>query len=243
MATKKIGIITQARTTSTRLPKKVLLMANGQSVLDHHLHRLKQSGLDVFVATTTNTEDEPIVRIAEKNGVGCHRGSEYDVLARFYETAKKFELDIIVRVTSDCPLIDGKLIKEGVERFQSSSMNTYLSNCIERTFPRGFDFEVFSFQSLEKAFNKARDISEREHVTPFIRNEVSNIGVKLIHLKQAEDNSSFRLTLDEQDDWILLKTLIEDYHADKLGYDAIINLLKAHPELSSMNSHIEQKKV
>lgn len=243
MQTKKIGIITQARTTSSRLPKKVLLEAGNKTVLEHHIDRLKQSGYPVFVATTTNQTDDLIVELCERKGIPYHRGSEQDVLSRFYDCAKKFELDIVVRVTSDCPLIDGALVKSGIDKMLAMPENTYLSNCIERTYPRGFDFEVFSFSALERAYEKGTESFEREHVTPFVRNPERNTGVNIVHLKRDKDASEYRLTLDETDDWTLIKKMIEEFHADKKSADAIIELLDNDKSLSLINSHIEQKKV
>lgn len=241
---KKIGIITQARTTSTRLPRKVLLSINEKTVLEYHLDRLKLSGYPVFVATTINQTDDDIVKLCDAQTVPCYRGSEHDVLSRFYECAKKFKLDVVVRVTSDCPLIDGGLIKDGVHKFLSSqNSNTYVSNCIARTYPRGFDYEVFSFDSLEKAFINGTETVEREHVTPFIRNVLKNTGVNLIDMKRVPDASQYRLTLDESDDWILIKKLIEEFQADQKNADEIIRILESNVKLSQINAHIEQKKI
>lgn len=242
-ADKKIGIITQARTTSTRLPKKVLLEIKGKTILQYHLDRLKKSCFPFFVATTVNETDNAIAEYCEKNQVPYHRGSEHDVLSRFYESAVKFNLDIVVRVTSDCPLIDGELIKEGVEKYLSESGEKYVSNCIERTYPRGFDFEIFSFKSLEDAFKNGNTDPEREHVTPYIRNVQKNTGINLIHMKRVQDASGFRITLDEEDDWILIKKLIEDFDADQKNGDEIINILSENKKLSALNSHVEQKKL
>lgn len=240
---RRVGIITQARTTSTRLPRKVLLVAGGKTVLEHHIDRLKKAGYPVFVATTTNDTDEDIVKFCESRNILYHRGSEQDVLSRFYECAKKYNLDVIVRVTSDCPLIDGELVAQGVHTFLSMPENSYVSNCIERTYPRGFDYEVFSFSALENAFKKAKDFGEREHVTPYIRNIEKNIGVQLAHVKSNRDASEYRLTLDEQDDWTLIKRMIEEYHANEKNVNEIIDLLTTNKFLSQINAHIEQKKI
>lgn len=238
-----IGIITQARTTSTRLPRKILMNLNGKTVLEHHINRLKWSGFPVFVATTSNQTDDPIVEFCEQHKVPFHRGSEQDVLSRFYECAKKFNLDIIVRVTSDCPLIDGNLIREGMQAFLKTAGNVYVSNCIQRTFPRGFDFEIFSMHSLEKAFNCASESFEREHTTPFIRNAEKNTGVQLIDIVRSKNAGQFRITLDEEDDFCLMKVLFEQYGMENKSADEIIQFLASHPEIANINAHVEQKKV
>ncbi|MDX6240537.1 MAG: spore coat polysaccharide biosynthesis protein SpsF, partial [Kribbellaceae bacterium] len=136
MSTSKIGIITQARATSTRLPAKVLLTAGGRTFLEHHLDRLRATDLPVIVATTTNAADEPIVEIAEKAGIPVFRGSELDVLNRFAGAIREYGLDGVVRVTSDCPLIDPDVVVAGVDRFRAEDdENLYVSNCLERTYP------------------------------------------------------------------------------------------------------------
>ena len=148
----RVGVITQARTTSTRLPGKVLLEVGGRTLLDHHLDRLATSGLGVYVATTVNATDDGIVELARRRGVGVHRGSEDDVLARYHECAVANDLDVVVRVTSDCPLIDGRVIAEGVAEFlRQDDPRLYLSNVVARTFPRGFDFEIFGAPLLAEA--------------------------------------------------------------------------------------------
>jgi spore coat polysaccharide biosynthesis protein SpsF len=240
---RRVGIITQARTTSTRLPRKVLLEVNGKTVLEHHLDRLKNSGYNIFVATTVNQTDDAIASLCEDQGIFYYRGSEQDVLSRFYECAKKYHLEVIVRVTSDCPLIDGKLIKEGVDKYLSSPENSYVSNCIERTYPRGLDFEIFNFKALENAYKNEHEASEREHVTPFIRNPQKNTGVQLVHIKRAHDASGYRLTLDEKDDWILIQKMMIEYHAEEKDAEALIKILQDNKALNLINAHIEQKKV
>ena len=163
----RVGIITQARTGSTRLPGKVLQEVGGKTLLEHHLTRLLASGLPVYVATTTDPADDPIVEIAERLGCGVHRGSEDDVLARFHDTAVAFGLDVIVRVTSDCPLVDGDLIASAVEQYVAAEDPwLYLSNTQIRTFPRGFDFEIFGIGALAMAHSQAKGGPLREHVTP-----------------------------------------------------------------------------
>jgi spore coat polysaccharide biosynthesis protein SpsF len=158
----RIGIVTQARTTSTRLPGKVLIEVAGKSLLEHHLDRLDASGLTTYVATTVNAADDPIVEIALRRGLAYYRGSEQDVLARFAGLVEGQDLDVVVRVTSDCPLIDGDLIRAGADEFLSASDPwLYLSNGIERTFPRGMDFEVFSAEALIDAAENATEPAHR----------------------------------------------------------------------------------
>ncbi|RYU82496.1 acylneuraminate cytidylyltransferase [Hymenobacter persicinus] len=236
------GIITQARMGSTRLPGKVLLTARGQSMLAYHVERLRGSGLPIYIATTTGPEDDAIEQHAAALGVPCYRGSTDDVLGRYYATARHFGLDVIVRVTSDCPLLDAGLIRAAVDRYVAAgNPQLYISNGLERTFPRGLDFEVFSFALLEQAQQHARSASDREHVTPYIHQNRSGTVV-IEQVTRQPDASQLRLTLDTAEDFTLLRTLLEQYHADALTTDALIELLNQHPELVALNAGTEQKK-
>lgn len=238
-----IGIITQARMTSTRLPGKIFREIKNKSLLQYHVDRLKQTGLDIAIATTINTTDDCVFDFAKKNNIKVHRGSENNVLSRYHETAMKFQLDTIIRVTSDCPLIDPHLIHNSVEKYlKLNNPDLYMSNSIERTFARGFDFEIFSFKLLDEAFHNATEESDLEHVTPFIWKNKSG-KVEFYHVKQTENNGSLRITVDTADDFDLIKRLIEDFNADELPYNEIENILNSHPSLVAINAHIEQKKV
>jgi spore coat polysaccharide biosynthesis protein SpsF len=238
-----IGIISQARMTSTRLPGKVLKVIRDKSLLHYHVDRLRESGLPVYIATTINKSDDPIADFCADRSLNCYRGSEQDVLGRFYQCAKENKLDVIVRVTSDCPLIDGALIKENVQFFlDQNDEDLYLSNGIEETFPRGFDFEIFSFASLKDANEHAKSDYQREHVTPFII-ENSSGKIKMQNISMRPDSSAYRLTVDTSEDFLLVQKLIEEYNADQLNYFQIIDLLRRHPELAKINQHIKQKSV
>lgn len=238
----KIGIISQARMTSTRLPGKVLIKIKDKQILKYHIDRLKWSELPIFIATTINQEDNPIVDFSNKEELKVFRGDEHNVLSRFYQCATENNLDVIVRVTSDCPLIDGQLIKDAVEVYlKENDEKLYLSNTIERTFPRGLDFEIFSYKLLDEAFRKADQDSELEHVTPYInQNKSSNVRVK--SFLKATNDSHYRITLDTKDDFKLIERLIIDFNADDLTGEEIVKVLKSHPDLVLINAHIEQKK-
>ena len=238
-----IGIITQARMTSTRLPAKIFKELNHKPLLQYHIERLQKTGFDIAIATTVNSTDNCVVEFAEIHKIRSHRGSENNVLSRFHETAKKFNFDIIIRVTSDCPLIDPHLIRNSVEKYlKLNNQNLYMGNGIERTFARGFDFEIFSFKLLDEAFKNATLESDLEHVTPYIWNNRSG-EVELYHVKQDQKNNGLRITVDTADDFELIKTLIEKYKAETLPYNEIEAILNAHPELVAINAHIEQKKI
>lgn len=238
---KRVGIITQARMTSTRLPGKILMPIHDKPLLAYHLERLAQSQFPIFIATTTNATDDVVVDFANESSVGVWRGSEYNVLERYYQCAKANELDVIVRVTSDCPLIDGQLISQGIESYlEEVSEHVYLSNCVTRSYPRGFDFEIFSFRLLEDAFLHARLESDLEHVTPYIhQNRAGNVLIK--NIVNTQDDSDIRITVDTPEDFALVKLLIEKFGADKLDHHEIISLFHHHPELYKINDHISQK--
>jgi spore coat polysaccharide biosynthesis protein SpsF len=237
------GVITQARATSTRLPGKVLLEVGGRTLLDHHLDRLATSGLDVYVATTTNAADDPIAAIAERRGLPVHRGSEHDVLDRFAGLVRAHGLTTVVRVTSDCPLVDGAVVRRGVEQYAAlDDPWAYVSNGLHRTFPRGFDLEVFSAEALLDADEHATEPAQREHVTPYLY--ANGSGRVTVHdLVRDGDASAYRVTLDTPDDLTLIRALIEEHHAERLDCEQIIALLDAHPDLAAVNRHVEQKKL
>ncbi len=240
---KKVGIISQARMTSTRLPGKVLKPIGGRPLLDYHVARLRASELPVYLAITTNATDDPLADFGATHGLPVSRGPEDDVLARYQQCAAAHELDVIVRVTSDCPLLDGELIARAVQQYLAAdNPRLYLSNVLERTYPRGFDFEVFSRELLEEAFHHATTASDREHVTPYIHQNRSG-RVQFQHLTRPTDRSAYRLTVDTAEDFELIRRLLEEHQADTLGAEELIALLDEHPELVAINAHIEQKKL
>lgn len=229
--------------TSTRLPGKVLLPVAGQPLLHYHVARLQASGLPLYLATTTNATDDPLAAFAETYHLPCTRGDEHDVLSRYQQCATAYDLDVLVRVTSDCPLLDGEVLAEGVREYlQINDPRLYLSNVLERTFPRGFDFEVFSRELLEEAFERATLPSDREHVTPYIHQNRSG-RVRFRHITRPTDRSSYRLTVDTAEDFELVRQLLETYGAATLSAEDLIALLDQHPELVALNAHIEQKKL
>jgi len=242
----KVGVITQARATSTRLPRKILLPVGGKTFLDHHLDRVALSNLSpVVVATTINTDDDPIVELVTGRGLPVYRGSELDVLERFAGAAEENDLDVVVRVTSDCPLIDGRVIAAGVERYLAEGdPRLYAANTLERTYPRGFDFEIFSADLLREAHKNATLPADREHVTSYLhQNRPGDIRLLNLPFEGSAHGAQYRLTLDTEDDRRLLATLIEQYDGLSLDCAELVALMDAHPELNAINQHIEQKKL
>ena len=214
----KTILITQARAGSTRLPGKVLKEIEGKSLLQIHLDRLKncKNVNEIIVATTVKEEDNVIFEKAIEWGFTASRGSESDVLDRFYQAVKDKNPDWIVRVTSDCPLIDSVLVDEVITFVQVNDKD-YGANILVENFPDGQDIEVFKFSALEKAWKEANLQSEREHVTPYIRNNSDYKGGILfsaVNYLCESDFSKIRMTVDESRDFDLIKILI-----NKLGID------------------------
>ncbi len=215
----KTVLITQARTGSTRLPRKVLMEVNNTPLLKIHLDRLSLSkNIDkIIVATTMNEEDDIIEKIGKEWGYYVYRGSENDVLDRFYQAVQKIKPTWVVRVTSDCPLIDPLLIDKVIEITKAENKD-YGSNVIDETFPDGQDVEVFKFSALEKAWSEANKLSEREHVTPFIRNNSDLKSENLfsaISYKNNTDYSKIRMTVDEKKDFELINKIISDLGSEE----------------------------
>lgn len=241
MSLTRPGIVTQARTTSTRLPRKVLTEVSGRTLLDHHLDRLGAAGLPVVVATTTNSTDDEIVTLCSRRGVPVFRGSENDVLSRMLGAATQEGYDVVVRVTSDCPLIDGQPIAAAVRRFlDEANPWLYLSNTQPHTYPRGLDFEVFSTLALADALEHATETYEREHVTPYLNQNVSG-RMRIENVRSPVDASDLRVTVDTLDDLTLVRALIEQHAAASLGWHDLVSVMRAHPELSALNAHVRQK--
>ncbi len=237
---KVIGIL-QARTDSTRLPNKVLLPILNTPMIIHQLQRISRSKkLDkLILATSDQKSDNTLAKTVEAYGFECFRGNKDDVLARFYELCKSLDLhkgDLIVRLTGDCPLHDPSIIDELIDFFTVQDLD-YAANCIDPVYPDGFDAEIFTFEALEQAFNKAVKPSDREHVTPFIYNsgfsKTKNIqkNVKMDHL---------RLTVDEEDDFTLISAIYNHFSHNRFTYKEIIRYLSEHQELIQLNAHIKR---
>lgn len=247
LLTMKTAAIIQARMGSTRLPGKILKELMGKTVLQHVIERVGQSESidEIVIATTTHQHDDVVAEETVKCGVKCFRGSEEDVLARYYLAAKENNVDIVVRITSDCPLIDPVVTDKLVNFFKINKQYDLVTNVSsdlsKRTYPRGLDTEVFSFRALETAYNKANLQYQREHVTPFIYENSSMI----YYVKNIVDYSMYRLTLDTEEDFMLIKMIY--HHLYKNNHDFhlqdIIKLFEQYPDLPKINAHIEQKRL
>ena len=242
----KVVAIVQARMSSTRLPRKVMATICGKPVLLHIIDRLKECKLldDIVIATTVNNIDD-IIFNAVKNydkSIGLFRGSEENVLERYYLAAKKFNVDVVVRVTSDDPLIDPTVVDDLISEFLMNSCD-YVSNSLNRTFPLGLDAEVFSFDALERAHQNASQDYEREHVTPYIIENPDKF--KLLNVSNNIDLSHLRWTLDTKEDFEFIDAVYQRIYPEKQMFfmDDVLDLLDKEPGLIDINKHIEQKKV
>lgn len=197
---------------------------------------------DILVATTTSPVDDAVVAECRKLNLQFFRGSEEDVLVRYFGAAKTVNAQTIVRITSDCPLFDGALLDEMLEVFSRTNVD-YLSNTLKRTFPRGLDAEIFTFAALERAHREAVKPHEREHVTPFIYGHPE--WFRLHSFEGAADLSGHRWTLDTPEDWRFIAAVYESlYRPDKMfTTQDVLKLLKERPELAKLNAHVEQTKL
>ena len=238
-----IGAIIQARMNSTRLPNKVMLSVSGKPLLWHVATRVSMAKeLDaVIVATTENENDDILEKTCGEWGIKCFRGSEQDVLDRYFKAAQKYKLDTIVRITADCPLMDHFLIDQIVRYYKENNYD-YVSNTLQPNYPDGVDIEVFSFKALERAWSDAVMASEREHVTPHIYKNSSFAGkqsFRAANFPFLSDFSHIRLTVDEEDDFRVVKFIIENSSLDSTWLDHV-SLLTQNIDLMQINMKIDR---
>jgi len=230
--------IIQARMGSSRLPGKSLAQIEKQPMLWHVVQRTKRASLvdRVVVATSTDPADDAIEAMCRENGIPCYRGSENDVLDRFYVAARGEKASQVVRITADCPLIDPELIDRVVRRFQRGDLD-YASNAMVRSYPDGLDTEVFSFAALERAWHEATKTSEREHVTPYLRSEkfrTANVESDANTLYQR-----YRWTVDEVEDLEFIRAVYRALRdKEHFGMKDVLDLIEKNPGLEEMNSEI-----
>ena len=242
----KTVIITQARMASTRLPGKVMREVMGKPLLAYHLERIQRAKYadEILVATTVNPEDDVITQLAASHGVRCYRGSAEDVLARYREAARETGADIMVRVTADCPLIDPEIIDKVIRYYlDHRHLYDYVSNTLKRTYPRGMDTEVFPRKVLEEIHLKAHESADREHVTCYICRHPEEY--RLGGVEHSEDLSHHRWTVDEEDDFKLIKLLIEEIYPMKPEFTMqdCLEVLKRHPDWMTINAHVKHKEI
>ncbi|MEW6195424.1 MAG: glycosyltransferase family protein [Bacteroidota bacterium] len=241
-----INAIVQARFGSTRLPGKIFKDLSGKPVLWHVVNRLSYSKLcnKIIVATTTEPEDDQTENFCVANNIPYYRGSSDNVLSRYYETAKVFGAEIVIRITSDCPLIDPVILDKMIDDFLASNRTEkldYLSNSIVRTFPRGLDVEIFSFETLNKTYMQAVLPYELEHVTPYIYQHPELF--KLKNFAHDKELSAHRWTVDTPEDYELIKNIYDKLYVPGKIFllDDILKLFDKNPGLIKINQSIKQK--
>ena len=237
-----IVAIIQARMGSTRLPGKVLKRVNGIPLIKYQVDRVEKSKLidKVVIATSKSKKDDQIVSFCEVNNICFYRGSESDVLSRYFSAAIEYNADIIVRLTADCPLIDPIIIDNTVNLFNQSKVD-YTSNTSPPEtshFPDGSDVEVFSINALKRANDEAISQADREHVTFYFWKDAFKNGFQTTQLSNAENWSKYRITVDYPEDFEVVKRIIFELNKrnqfGKLG--EIIQIIKDYPEIYDLNS-------
>jgi len=242
----KVVIIDQARMASTRLPGKVLKPVLGKPLLEYQIERLRRvrRADELVIATTTNASDDMLVDFCRERGVKVYRGSEQDVLSRFYGAAIEAGADVVVRITADCPIIDPAVVDQIIGYYLAHREEyDYVANKQVLTFPRGMDTEVFSFSALESAYREGVLEYEREHVTPFLYGhpERFKIGQWFFRENRGDD----RWTVDTPEDFDLLSRIIEALYPKNPEFtlEDVLELLNKHPDWRQINSHVIQKKL
>jgi spore coat polysaccharide biosynthesis protein SpsF len=239
---KTVAII-QARMGSSRLPGKVLLDLAGQPMLTRVANRVRRATTlsDVVIATTTEPADDVLAGVCAERGWPFFRGSQDDVLDRYYRAAREYRADVVVRVTSDCPLIDGEVIDLVVSEFLRLQPGVhYAANVVPvRTYPRGLDTEVFGFASLEQAWCEADRLSWREHVTPYLYCRPDLFTTH--NVVNPVDYSGLRWAVDTPEDLALVRHLYDHFGHDSFSWREAISLQDRHPEWGEINRGVQQK--
>ena len=236
----RVVAIIQARMGSSRLPGQVLASIQGNPMLWHVVERTRAAHTldEVMVATTTRSVDDAIVDFCGEQGVAVFRGSEDDVLQRYYQAALEVNADVVVRITSDCPLIDPQIVDKTVLAYLET-LPDYAANTILRTYPRGLDTEVISFQALERAHREAHKAYERAHVTPYIYENPREFSI--LSVTGEQDYSQHRWTVDTPEDLEFVRAIYDRAGEEMPLLNDILHLVEREPDLMRINSAIEQK--
>ena len=241
----KVVAIIQARMGSTRLPGKVLMDLAGEPMLARVVARIRraESLSETVVATTSDPADEVIHELCDRRGYPCSRGSSDDLLDRYYRAACAFGAEAVVRITSDCPLIEPEVVDRVVREFLSRQPSVdYASNSLPvDTYPRGLDTEVFRLDALERAWREDANPAWREHVTPYI---YRNPGLFRLHGVRCDvDHSNMRWTVDTTEDLAFVRRIYEHFGHDRFSWQDVLAVLAEHTEWQEINRHVRQKTV
>jgi spore coat polysaccharide biosynthesis protein SpsF len=243
---KTVAII-QARMGSSRLPGKVLINLAGKAMLAHVFERISRSKLvnEIVVATTDDPADDRIAQFCDDNRMLCFRGSQFDVLDRYYQTAKTHQSDIIVRITADCPLIDPRMIDDVIQSFMEQKVD-FAANRLpppwKRSFPIGLDIEVCTFNALDKAWKESNHTYEREHVMPYLYIQPERF--KTLLLQHEPDYGSKRWTVDTPQDLILVEKIIDHFYPNlDYSWEDVLSFVRLNPEIELINQEVITKSV
>jgi spore coat polysaccharide biosynthesis protein SpsF len=235
----KVAAIIQARLGSSRLPGKVLADLAGDTMLARVVQRSRAKLVDeIVIATTTNASDDPLCDEADRLGVRWYRGSEQDVLSRYVGATRECGADVVVRITSDCPLLDPAVVDRVVGALTRS--RDYASNTHVRTYPRGLDVEAFHAGTLERIARLATSQAAHEHVTAFVMERPALFSVRHVVAANGADDSDLRWTVDTAEDIALVRALYSRFE-QIMPYQALVAAVRANPELAAVNSHVVQK--
>jgi spore coat polysaccharide biosynthesis protein SpsF (cytidylyltransferase family) len=230
---KSYRLIIQARSNSKRFPNKILKKINKNEILVILLKRLEKKFKNKIIVVIGNKNCEKIVNICKKQKIEFFIGSNNNVLERYYNCAQKNKIKTIVRIPSDCPLIDPDIIKKGLRKFHSNNVD-YISNLLPPTYIDGNDVEIFSFKTLAKIYNNAKSKFDKEHVTTFLQKNKKMF--KIINFKTSENLSlKYRLTLDFKEDLAVFKKILKNRNIF-LNYRTIKNIFKKNPQISKINN-------
>lgn len=233
-------IIIQARITSTRLPAKVMLPLCNKTVLEVMIDRLKSYKSNIIIATTNDGNQKPIVELCKKLGLKYYEGDTNNVLSRFYEASVKFNVkdeDIIVRLTSDCPLVDFDITKQTIDYFIKKDVD-YVGSGPHSGYPRGLDTAVFRFKLLKYMYENATDDYEKEHVTPYM----AKMNLEVLSYNNKIDDSKYRLTLDEKEDYEAITEIYKKFDNNvNFTYDELITMLNNNQYIYEINQNVQQK--
>lgn len=242
----KVVATIEARMSSSRLPGKILLPLAGKPLLERLVERAKKARWvdEVIVATTVSPADDAVEAWAKKAGVSLYRGSEEDVLIRVLEAAKTFNGEVIVELTGDCPLIDPSMIDELVEYYQSHDCD-YVSNILVRTYPRGWDTQVFSTAVLDEVNSLTQDPADRENVSLYIYEHPDRYKLAGIKAPARLRGPDIRICVDTAEDFKLVESVFKNLYPANPDFDAydVMNYLKKNPQIAAINRKVQQKKV
>ena len=239
----RVYAIIEARMTSTRLPGKVLLEAVGKPMLELMVERLRRSPTlnGIIIATTENQTDDPIAHLTSRLGIDCHRGSEEDVLQRVLDAARAYQVDVIVEIPGDCPLIDSAYVDVCVEDYCSGNAD-YVSSALSESFPKGTEVQVFATETLADVAKRTNNRKDREHVSLFMYRNPDLYQIRSVAAPLDIARPEVHLTLDEQADFEFIRTIFEALYPEKSDFSLVdvLTYLDTRPELLQMNRNVSR---